>query len=385
MTTRSSRKRYLALAAVILAVAIVAIIKAYGRSNADVAEVAAPVPAHAASLTVAVETVSKDKITSSITATGTVQAWQEAIIGSPASGLQLVEVPVSEGDQVTKGQIIAKLDDALLKAQLAEQDAAVQQAHATLEAAKNAEARGQKLLASKAISTETAEERATTVKTATAQLAQAEAAANRIAVSLAQTEIRAPFDGTVSTRPAVAGSIVQSGTELMRIVRDGKAEIAVQVPDKDLSRIAVNNDATITDASGNTLSGAVSSIAQKVDATTRLGLVYVTPRDNSGLRPGMFARVSITTSSTEGLNVAESALIWRDGKPNVFIVGEDGKVQARHIETGNHRDGRVVVTDGLAGGESVVVSGAGFLNDGNLVRVAVIDGEQIASSTGVAQ
>ncbi|MEI5676699.1 efflux RND transporter periplasmic adaptor subunit [Mesorhizobium sp. CGMCC 1.15528] len=385
MTIRSSHKRYLALAAVVLAVAIVALIKAYGRGNADVTEAAAPVTAQAASLTVAVETVSRDKIASSITATGTVQAWQESIVGSPASGLQLVEVPVSEGDRVTEDQVVAKLDDALLKAQLAEQEAAVQQAHATLEAAENAAARGQKLLASKAISAETAEERATTVKTATAQLAQAQAAANRIAVSLAQTEIRAPFDGAVSTRPAVVGSIVQSGTELMRIIRDGKAEIAVQVPDKDLSRIAVNNEATITDASGNTLSGKVSSIAEKIDATTRLGLVYVSPEDNSGLKSGMFARVSITTSSTDSLNVAESALIWRDGKPNVFIVGEDGKVTALSIETGNHRDGRVAVTNGLAGGESVVVSGAGFLNDGNLVRVAVIDGEQTASNTGTAQ
>ncbi|MCV3208126.1 efflux RND transporter periplasmic adaptor subunit [Mesorhizobium sp. YC-39] len=385
MASSSSRKKYLLLCAVILAIAIAAILKAYGRGNADASEAGATANRVAAvtqaSLTVSVEKVRKDEIAAVITATGTAQAWQEAMIGAQTSGLQLTEILVAEGDHVSKGEVIARLDDAVLKAQLAEQKAAIEQARATLEAAETAAARARKLIASNAISAETAEERATTVRTSQAQLAQAEAAADNIAAQLARTEIHAPFDGTVSTRPAVAGSIVQSGTELMRIVRDGKVEVAVQVPEKDLAAITTDQAATITDASGRVFSGRVSSIAEKVDGTTRLGTVYVAPLDNSGLRPGMFARVSIATSAAEVLNVAESALTWRDGRPGVFVVGKDGKVAARRVETDSRKDGRVAIASGLAEGESVVVSGAGLLNDGNLVRVAAGDSDKAVSST----
>jgi hypothetical protein len=99
----------------------------------------------------------------------------------------------------------------------------------------------------------------------------------------------------------------------------------------------------------------------------------------------MFARVSIATSTAEVLNVAESALTWRDGKPGVFVVGKDGKVAARSVETGSHRDGRVAIASGLTEGERVVVSGAGLLNDGNLVRVAVGDSDQAISSVETAR
>lgn len=372
--------------ALLIAVSTVAALRAYGRNNADAngADAAAnktPAIVQAASLTVSVEKVRKDEIASAFTVTGTVQAWQEATIGSQTSGLQLTEVLVAEGDHVGKGEVIARLDDTVLRAELAEQKAAVEQARAALEAAETASARAQKLIASNAISTETAEERATTLKTSRAQLVQAQAAADNIAAQLARTEIRAPFDGTVSTRPAVTGSIVQSGTELMKIVRNGKVEVAVQMPEKDLAAIAPGQAATITDASGKVFSGEVSSIAEKVDGTTRLGTVYVAPQDNSGLSAGMFARVSIITSSAQVLNVAESTLTWRDGKPGVFVVGQDGKVAARTVETGSRKDGRVAIVSGLAEGDSVVVSGAGLLNDGNLVRVAAGDAGQAASST----
>ncbi|WP_192362194.1 efflux RND transporter periplasmic adaptor subunit [Mesorhizobium mediterraneum] len=386
MAARLSRKKYLLLFAVILAIAIAAMLKAYGRgtvdaSGADATANTTPAIVQAASLTVSVEKVRKDEIASMVTATGTVQAWQEATIGSQTSGLQLTEVLVAEGDHVSKGDVIARLDDTVLRAELAEQKAAVEQARATLEAAETASARAKKLIASNAISAETAEERATTVKTSQAQLAQAEAAAENIAAQLARTEIHAPFEGTISTRPAVTGSIVQAGTELMRIMRDGKVQVAVQVPEKDLAAITTDQAATITDASSRAFSGKVSSIAEKVDGTTRLGTVYVAPQDNSGLRPGMFARVSIATSAAQVLNVAESALTWREGKPGVFVVGQDGKVAARAVETGSRKDGRVTIVSGLAEGDSVVVSGAGLLNDGNLVRVAASDADYAVSST----
>ncbi|WP_161634555.1 efflux RND transporter periplasmic adaptor subunit [Mesorhizobium loti] len=364
MTARS-RKTYLVLAGVLVVLVATAALGAYGRAT-----VAAQVAAPRVSLTVAVEKVRSQAIASSISATGTVAAWQEATIGAETSGLKLTEVLVGEGDHVRAGDVVARLDASVLKAQLAEQKAAVDQAQATLDTAVSAAGRADRLLASKAISAETAEEKTTAVKTGRAGVAQAEAAAERLQAELDQATIRAPFDGIVSNRPAVAGSIVQAGTELMKIIRDSRLEVGVLVPEKDLPAISVGQAANVVDASGRTFAGSVSSIAQTVSSTTRLATVYVGLGVGSGLKPGMFARVSITGAASQRLSVAEAALVWQDGKPVVFVVDAAGKASARAVRVGGHQNGRVAIEGGLSEGDSVVVAGAGFLSDGNLVRIA---------------
>ncbi|TPJ51496.1 efflux RND transporter periplasmic adaptor subunit [Mesorhizobium sp. B2-7-1] len=378
--TGKLRKSHLLLVAVLVAAGVAAMLKAYGR-GAPEPEVGKAAPAQAATLTVSVERVHAEAITSSVGATGTVAAWQEATIGAEESGLRLTEVLTAEGDHVRAGDVVARLDDSLLKAQLAEQKAAVAQAQAALDSALSAAARADKLLASNAVSTETAEEKATAVKTGRAGIDQAEAAAERLQAQLDRTTIRAPFDGVVSSKPAVAGSIVQASTELMKIIRDGKLEVGVLVPEKDLAAISVGQAAKIVDASGRGFSGSVSQIAETVNATTRLATVYVAVGEGSGLKPGMFARVTIETAASRQLAVAETALVWHDGKPAVFVVDDQGKVSARPVATGTRQNGRVAIQRGLSEGLSVVVAGADFLNDGNLVRVAAGEATADAAST----
>ncbi len=364
------RRRHLLLLALLVAVAAVAALKAYGRATP---EPATQTLAPAATLTVAVERVVPHTVTASISATGTVSAWQEATIGAEESGLRLTDVLVQEGDRVKSGDVVARLEDSLLKAQLAEQKAAVAQAQATLDSALSAAARADKLLASNAISTETAEEKTTAVKTGRAAVDQAEAAAQRLQAQLDRTTIHAPFDGIVSSRPAVAGSIVQSGTELMKVIRDGRLEVGVRIPEKDLAAISVGQQAAIVDAAGRSFSGSVSSIAETVNSTTRLATVYVGVGEGSGLKSGMFARVLIETAGSRQLSVAEAALVWHDGKPAVFVIDGAGKAKARPVVTGTRQNGRVAIESGLSEGDSVIVAGAGFLSDGNLVRVAGSD------------
>ncbi|TIW70298.1 MAG: HlyD family efflux transporter periplasmic adaptor subunit, partial [Mesorhizobium sp.] len=113
---------------------------------------------------------------------------------------------------------------------------------------------------------------------------------------------------------------------LMKIVRDGRLEVGVLVPEKDLAAISAGQPANIVDASGRAFSGNISSIAETVNSTTRLATVYVTVGEGSGLKPGMFARVTIETASSRQLTIAETALVWHDGKPAVFVVDDQGKV-----------------------------------------------------------
>lgn len=384
--TRKLRKSHLLLVAVLVAAGVFAMLRAYGRGTAE-PTVQAAAPAQAATLTVSVERVHSEAITSSVSATGTVAAWQEATIGSEESGLRLTDVLVAEGDHVRAGDVVARLDASLLKAQLAEQKAAVTQAQATLDSAISSATRADKLLASNAVSAEAAEEKTTAVKTGQAQVEQAKAAADRLQAELDRTTIRAPFDGTVSSKPAVAGSIVQAGTELMKIIRDGRLEVGVLVPEKDLASISIGQAASVVDASGRSFAGSVSSIAETVNSTTRLATVYVSLGEGTGLKSGMFARVSIATAASQQLSVAEAALVWHDGKPAVFVVDAEGKANARPVATGARQGGRVAIESGLSEGDHVVIAGAGFLSDGNQVRVATseADAGAAAPSTEAAQ
>lgn len=358
----------------LIAAALLPALLLAGCDAADSAETAAPAKVPAA-LTVSVAPLVPQAMSTSVAATGTVVAWQEPTVSAETSGLAITEVLVAEGDHVEAGQVLARLDDALLAAEIAGQQAAVEEAQATLDNAEAAAARGDRLAAGNLISTESAEERTTATLTARAKLAQAEAALDQLEVQRDRTRITAPVAGTISEAPALVGTIVQAGTELFRIVRDGRLEVDALVPEQHLAAIAAGQAVTVTDAVGRTIEASVRGVAEKVDAGTRLGTVHVALPEGAGLKAGMFARVSIAVADEVLPTVAESALVWRDGQAGLFVVGDDGTVALHPVATGARRDGRVAIADGVAGDARVVVAGAGFLNDGDHVEVALADAE----------
>jgi RND family efflux transporter MFP subunit len=350
--------------------ALVLLLAACGQSGAsDRTADAAAASGPATGLGVTVQAAERSAMASRVTATGTVAAWQELVLGARISGLALVDVRVGEGDRVEAGQVLALLDDSGLTAEKAQQKAAVEEAEANLANALLAEERSRKLAATNAVSRETVDERATATRTARAKLAQAKAALDLLDVKLGQTRVTAPVSGTIAAKPAVLGVVVQTGTELFRILRDDRLEVEALVPERDMPAVEPGQAATVTDAAGGTIRAEVRATAAKVDPLTRLGTAYLTLPDDAGLLQGMFVRVTIQAGERMVLSVAEQSLVWRDGQPAVFTVGADGTVELRTVETGARAGGRVAIVSGLAGGESVVVAGAGFLDDGNVVRV----------------
>ena len=331
-----------------------------------------------ASLTVTTDTVRSGDVAGEVLATGLVAAHREVVLGAEASGLRLTDVLVKQGDHVSAGQVVARLDDALLKAQIAEQDAAIESAEATLASAEATNQRGQQLAKTGALSKETADDRATTVATSRAALAKAQAARQTLEVQLARTEIHAPFAGIVSSRPAVPGGIVQQGGEILRIQEDGALEARVDVPEQSLAQIAVGAAATVTGPDKTEVAAKVASIDETVDSTTHLGTVVISLPGGTALKAGMFVSAAIATRGSDALTVAQSALTWKDGKTAVFVVGKDDTVSLTPVETGVRSHDRVAVSGDIQAGDKVVASGAGFLDDGNRVRVVT----QEASAEG---
>lgn len=304
-----------------------------------------------------------------LSANGNVAAWQEASIGAESNGLRLTEVRVNVGDVVKAGQVLALFATETVQADVAQARASLleAQAHAA-EAAANAE-RARTLQATGALSQQQIQQFTTAEKTAQARVEAAQALLRVQHLRLQQAQVRAPDSGVISARTATVGAVLGAGTELFRMVRKGRLEWRAEVLSTELRHLRPGAKARVTAASGTTVEGTVRMVAPTVDPLTRNALVYVDLPAHPELRAGMFARGEFQLGSSDALTVPQEALVVRDGFAYVFVLGTDQRVQQRKVQTGRRMADRVEVLSGLAADASIAVRGAGFLNDGDLVRV----------------
>jgi HlyD family secretion protein len=306
-----------------------------------------------------------------VAANGNVVAWQEAVIGAEISGYRLTEVLVNVGDVVKKGQLLARVSDTTVQAELAQARAAAAEAEATLaEARANAE-RARQIQATGALSAQQINQYLTAEQTALARVNAAQARVQADQLRLAQTRVVAPDDGVISARAATVGSLAQPGQELFRLIRGGRLEWRAEVTSEELARIKPGMSAQLAlpGSEGQRVTGKVRTVAPTVDPQTRNALVYVDlPRD-SGARAGMFARGQLELGRAPALTLPQSAVLTRDGFAFVYRVGNDNRVDEVKVDTGRRNGDRVEIVRGLARSTPVVATGTGFLNAGDVVRV----------------
>lgn len=347
-------------------------------------------PAAKPALTVATALPQQLNLPVKLSANGNITAWQEAIIGSESNGLRLVEVLVNVGDQVKAGQVLAVFSGDSVQAEVAQAKASLIEAQANAaDAADNAE-RARTLASSGALSAQQINQYNTAEQTAKARVEAAKAVLETQQLRGRQTRVLAPDKGVISARTATVGSVVGAGTELFRMIRGGRLEWRAEVTSAELGRITAGTTATVVAASGAQLKGRVRMIAPSVDPQTRAALVYVDLPVSAGMaspaKAGMFARGEFDLGSTPALTVPQPALVVRDGFNYVFRLNADQRVSQLKVQTGRRAGDRVEIISGLAADARVIVSGAGFLNDGDLVRVSDIQPSNTPlASASVAQ
>ena len=357
----------------VLAVAITAGAFFYfssGKPDAAAAAKPAPKPA----LTVSTAQPESTRLSITLAANGSIAAWQEAVIGSESSGLRLTQVLVNVGDVVKAGQLLATFSTDSVQADVAQARASLLEAQASAsDAATNAE-RARTLQHSGALSTQQINQFLTTEKTAKARAEAAQAVLGAQQLRGRQTRVLAPDSGVISARSATLGSVLATGTELFRMIRQGRLEWRAEVTSAELGRITAGTAVKVRPASGGELQGRVRMIAPSVDPLTRSALVYVdlpaTAGKTSPAKAGMFARGEFDLGATDALTIPQRALVVRDGFNYVFRLGADQRVSQLKVQTGRLAGERVEVVSGLAPDARIVVNGAGFLNDGDLVRIS---------------
>jgi RND family efflux transporter MFP subunit len=308
-----------------------------------------------------------------LSANGNITAWQEAVIGSESNGLRLVQVQANVGDQVKTGQVLAVFSGDSVQADTAQARANLIEAQANASDAADNAARARTLASSGALSEQQINQYNTAEQTAKARVEAAKAVLEAQQLRGKNTQVLAPDNGVISARTATVGSVVPQGTELFRLIRGGRLEWRAEVTSAELGRIKAGTTATVVAASGAELKGRVRMIAPSVDPQTRAALVYVDLPVSAGMaspaKAGMFARGEFELGATSALTVPQSALVVRDGFNYVFKLNPDNRISQLKVQTGRLAGDRLEITSGLTADARVIVSGAGFLNDGDLVRV----------------
>ncbi|ALK98729.1 RND transporter [Massilia sp. WF1] len=363
------------LLAVLLSALLLAGVLA-ANSRADDKKNTAQPSANKPALTVTSERPATARLPLRLAANGNVAAWQEAVIGSESNGLRLREVRVNVGDVVKKGQVLAVFDADVVNADLAQARAGLQEAEANAAAAQADAQRARALQSSGAMSEQQVTQYITAERTASARVAAARATLSQQQLRLKYTQVVAPDSGIVSSRNATVGAVAGVGTELFRMIRQGRLEWRAEVTAAELPRLRPGLKAQVKAASGAIVNGTVRTVAPTVDPASRVALVYVdlppSLAPDAPLKAGMFAGGQFELGESSALTVPQQAIVVRDGFAYVFRLdpgkGADQRVSQLKVATGRRLGERVEVVAGLPADALVVVSGAGFLNDGDLVR-----------------
>lgn len=326
-----------------------------------------------ASLTVTTERPSTSNLPLRLLANGNIVAWQEASVGAEVNGLRLAEVRANVGDMVQRGQVLAVFAAESVLADVAQAQAGVAEAQAqALDAAANAE-RARAFEASGMMSKQQISLLLTAEQSALARLESARAMLAVQKIRLKNTQLLAPDSGVISVRNASVGAVVGAGAELFRLIRQSRLEWRAEVIATELKRIKPGTPVTLNAASGAKLSGRVRMVAPTLDALTRNALVYVDltvpPALAAQVKAGMFARGEFELGASAALTVPQQAVVARDGFNYVFKIGTNNRISQQRVEVGRRFGEQVEITQGLATDATVAVVGAGFLNDGDTVRI----------------
>ena len=378
------KRKPVAIFLIALSAALIGVVTLFSSQSGAANEKKKTAPKSALTVTTVLPTQTRLPI--KLSANGSIAAWQEAIVGSETNGLRLLDVRVNVGDKVRAGQVLATFATDTVQAEVAQSRASTAEAEANaLDAAGNAE-KARTLQASGALSEQQINQYLTAAKTAQARLESARATLAVQQVRLKQTQLLAPDNGIISARAATVGAVVGTGTELFRLIRGGRIEWRAEVTSSELGRLSIGIPVSVVAANGVALKGRVRMIAPTVDLQTRSALVYVDLLNNSDAVPvkaGMFAKGEFDLGMSDALTVPQLAVVIRDGFSYVFVLGSDSHVSRVKVQTGRRLGERVEVIGGLKSDAELVASGAGFLNDGDLVSKvsAAANTEGAASNT----
>jgi len=309
----------------------------------------------------------------SLPLSGSLAPLSSATIKSKVSGV-VEATTVQEGMAVSAGQVLARIDQADLRARLQQQQAMLDEAQAKLSLANKNETNSGALLKQKYISQNAYDSTQNSVDLARANVKSAAAMVEIARIALNDGVIKAPISGVVSKRHVQAGEKLAPDMPVYSIVNLSELTLEAQVPASEIPRVKVGQEVKfkVDGFQGRDFAGKVARINPATEAGSRAMLVYISVKnDDSALRAGMFAKGSIVTDRSAVMPIVPmTALRTEKGQQVVYQIVQD-KVVAQPVRLGlrNEDEGYAEVVDGLAPGANVIVSKLDGVKPGSQVKL----------------
>jgi membrane fusion protein (multidrug efflux system) len=363
------RRMWLMLAVVVLVVLILAGSKAWSIYQ-QIQQFSAPQPA----ISVEADLAQEQDWQSRLPAIGSLKALQGVNLTVEVGGT-VRELLFRSGQQVKLGQPLVQMDSDVEQAMLGTAQADLGLSQVEFE-------RGSHLVESRSISKSEYDRLSANLKKVTASVAQLKA-------QLAKKRINAPFSGTIGIRQIDVGDYLSSGTVIATLQDLSELYVDFFLPEQDVPLLAIGQQVALSVAAypGETFQGQIAALNPRVEDSTRnIQVRAVLPNPNGKLLPGMFANLQVLLpKSTPSVVVPELAITYTLYGNSVYVIkpklDEQGQalkddqgqaqlqVERRFVETGERRDGQVVINKGLAAGEQVVTSGQLKLDNGAHVSI----------------
>jgi len=317
---------------------------------------------------VSVATVQAREIQGGVVASGTLIPREDTAIFPQLNGYRVISVLVDEGSRVSAGQPLARMDDTLLRAQLAQQTALLNQQSVAAERADAEAGRVKGLDAKGILSQEQIDSRRFAAVAAHAQARAQAAAVNDVKTRTALLTVRAPYGGLVIERNVRPGDMSAGTNPWFRIAKDGLIELAADVGEDSLDKIRPGAAVDVTLADGEKVSGTVRLVSPRVDATSKLGRVKVSLPVRPDIRAGGFATASFLGLTRSALAVPETAVRYDANGAAVLVVSSDNRLARVPVTTGVRGGGFVELLTGPRAGSQVVAKAGAMLTPGDAVK-----------------
>lgn len=332
----------------------------YGYRYYEKSKAPAPVaaaPQARGGVPVEVAKIERGTVNEEVEALGTLAADESVVIAPEIAG-RVIALGFKEGERVEKGQVLVKLDTAILDAELKQQQADLGLAKDTFERNRSLNQRG--------VGTQVAFDEAT------AKLASAEARVQLSQAKLAQSTLVAPFHGVVGLRSVSVGDYVAVGKQLITLTNIDPIKVDFRVPEIFLSQVKLGQTISLkVDAVPNAdFQGKIFAVDPVVDVNGRaMRLRATVPNADLVLKPGLFARITIVVDRRENAMLIPESAVVPDGIGKIVFVVENGKAKRVPIELGKRLPGKVEVVKGLTPQMVVVSSGQMRLREGSTVSI----------------
>ncbi len=279
-----------------------------------------------------------------VNSSGTLRPDEEVDLSFETSG-KIVGINFTEGTHVSKGALLAKINDRPLQAQLEKLQAQIKMAEAK-------EFRQRSLLDKDAISQESYDQIVTDVQSLKADI-------DLIKARISETELRAPFDGIIGLRYLSEGSFATTATKIARLIKTKPIKIEFSIPEKYAQEIKIGYPITfVIDGNNKVFNATVYAVDPKIDIETRtIVLRALYPNKNEELKTGRYAGITLRMSQIDNaISVPSEALIPEMDGEKVFIY-KGGKAESVKVSTGLRTESNIQITKGLNFGDTLITSG----------------------------